>query len=56
MNDLLRDRLPKHAGPVVLGDDYYMPGGWAGNALFDWNALRDLSSDELLIVDMFDQS
>jgi hypothetical protein len=56
MNDILRNGIPKHTGPEVVGDDYYMPKGWTGNALFDWKALRELRPDELLIVDMFDQS
>jgi DNA-directed RNA polymerase subunit RPC12/RpoP len=56
INEVLRNGIPKHTGPDVVGDDYYMHGGWAGNALFDWKALRELSPDEMLVVDMFDES
>jgi len=48
--------IPKHEGPDVIGDDYFMPGGWACNACIDWVSLKSFPRDELLIVDMFDQS
>lgn len=56
INDVLRNGIPKHAGPDVVGDDYFIPGGWVGNALIDWKALGALNPGEILVVDMFDQS
>lgn len=56
MNDFLRNGIPKHTGPDVVGDDYYIPGGWTSSALIDWKALDALDVGEMLLVDMFDQS
>lgn len=54
--DVLRDGVPQHTGPVVVGDDYVTPSGWRGNVKIDWDALRALDANELLLVDMVDQS
>lgn len=53
---MLRDGLPKHDGPPVIGDDYFLPGGWTGNAKIDIARLESLDPIELLLVEAWDQS
>jgi hypothetical protein len=54
--DVLSDGVPQHTGPMVIGDDYVTPSGWRDNVKIDWDALRALDANELLLVDMVDQS
>lgn len=48
--------LPRHDGPLVIGDDYVLPGGWTGNAKVDLDGLQSLAPNELLLVEAWDQS
>lgn len=54
--EVLGHGLPKHDGPLVIGDDYVVPGGWAGNAKIDLASLQSLAPNELLLVEAWDQS
>ncbi|HSP31283.1 MAG TPA: hypothetical protein VLO13_04635 [Halomonas sp.] len=54
--EVLRDGLPKHDGPLVIGDDYVLPGGWTGDARIDLASLQSLIPNELLLVEVWDQS
>ncbi|HTE20052.1 MAG TPA: hypothetical protein VK689_16935 [Armatimonadota bacterium] len=47
---------PKHDAPLVIGDDYIMPGGWTGEfKVFRWRVMR-CPSDTLLQIHAWDQS
>lgn len=54
--EVLRHGLPKHVGPLVIGDDYVLPGGWTGDARIDLASLQSLIPNELLLVEVWDQS
>lgn len=54
--EVLSDGVPRHKGPLVVGDDYVLPGGWTGNARIDLVSLKSLASNELLLVEAWDQS
>lgn len=54
--DVLGKGLPQHKGPLVIGDDYVMPGGWRGDAVIDLDRLRALDPHEILLVEAWDQS
>lgn len=54
--EVLRHGLPKHDGPLVIGDDYVLPGGWTGDARIDLASLQSLTPNELLLVEVWDQS
>ena len=48
--------LPKHSGPPVIGDDYFLPRGWTGDAKMDFARLRAIDPGEILVVEAWDQS
>ena len=52
----LQHGVPKHTGPPVIGDDYFLPGGWTGKANIDLPRLRELDASEILVVEAWDQS
>lgn len=54
--DFLGKGLPNHKGPLVIGDDYVMPGGWRGDGFIDIGRMRGLDPDEMLVVEAWDQS
>ena len=54
--ELLEHGVPKHGGPLVLGDDYVQPSGWTANAKIKIKKIRAIDPDEQLIVEAWDQS
>lgn len=54
--EVLRNGVPRHVGPRVIGDNYVMPGGWTGNERIDIARIQALESDEALLVETWDQS
>jgi hypothetical protein len=56
LRSLLQAGLPKHDGPPVIGDDYVLPRGWVGNARIDFELLRSINGEEMLLVEAWDQS
>jgi hypothetical protein len=38
--------LPNHDGPLVIGDDYVLPGAWTGDAKIDLPQLKLLDPNE----------
>lgn len=52
----LRSGPPKHAGPAVIGDDYYLPAGWVGRSKIDLQAMETLDPGEILLVEAWDLS
>ena len=53
---LLKDGPPLHAGPPVVGDDYYTPGGWTGKAQFNAERINACSPSVMLTVETWDLS
>lgn len=47
---------PRHAGFTVIGDDYVTPAGWSGTMTVHRERLAQCPSDEMLVVDAWDQS
>jgi hypothetical protein len=56
IRNLLRDGPPRHTGPLVVGENYVMHSGWVGDSKVDWDGLLKLDPDEVMLVDMVDQS
>lgn len=53
---VLRRGLPNHEGPPVIGDNYVMPKGWVGEGRVKLEILEAIPSDEVLLVEAWDQS
>lgn len=47
---------PPSEGPAVIGDDYFLPKGWNSTVTVDRARVLACSSDELLLVEAWDQS
>ncbi|RDS84139.1 hypothetical protein DWU99_10300 [Dyella psychrodurans] len=47
---------PPHAGPMVIGDDYVSDGGWSRDFTLNADVASRCSPDEVLIIDVWDQS
>lgn len=47
---------PAHRGPLVIGDDYVMPGGWTGQLLVDQPKIDACPDNQPLTIDVWDQS
>lgn len=47
---------PQHVGLPVIGDDYVTPAGWSGTMTVHRERLARCPSDEMLVVDAWDQS
>jgi hypothetical protein len=53
---VLTNGIPKHGGPLVLGDDYVLPSGWTADARIDIARMRSIDPCEVLVVEAWDQS
>lgn len=53
---VLEKGVPKHSGPPVFGDDYYLPAGWVGEAKINLEAIKLLDPFTLLVIEAWDQS
>lgn len=53
---IIGNGIPKHTGPLVIGDDYVTPPGWTGPVRIDIAGLRALDPREMLLVEAWDQS
>ena len=47
---------PRHDGPTIMGDDYVMPGSWMGNVQIHHDKIAACPSDQILTIDVWDQS
>ena len=56
IREILRNGPPRHNGPPVIGDNYFMPSRWIGDSKIDWDGLHALDPNEIMLVDMVDQS
>ena len=56
IREILRNGPPCHKGPPVIGDNYVMSSGWIGDSKIDWDGLLALDPNEIMLVDMVDQS
>lgn len=52
----LTPRPPKHDGPMVIGDDYAVPGDWIGPIRFNEGEVAKCEPDGKLLILVFDQS
>jgi hypothetical protein len=52
----LAEGPPKHNGPLVIGEDYVLPGGWVGNVDIRQTRLAGCEPDELLLIEAWDLS
>ena len=53
---VLQQGVPSHTSPPVIGDDYYLPPNWTGEATIDIERLKSLPPEVLLAVEAWDQS
>lgn len=54
--EILKNGVPAHEGPLVIGDHYVMPSGWTGNEKIDIARIQALDPDETLLIEAWDQS
>lgn len=48
--------LPSSKGPIVIGDDYVQKPVYSRNGRIDMELLKSLPLDEILLVEVWDQS
>jgi hypothetical protein len=53
---LIKNGLPKHGGPLIIGDDYVSDGGWSGKITIHRDRITACPLDQLLTIDAWDQS
>lgn len=53
---LIADGIPTHDGLTVIGDDYVLPGNWTGNVVIDHGKIAACPPDQILTIDVWDQS
>jgi hypothetical protein len=53
---LIADGPPAINGPTIFGDDYVMPGNWSGNIKIDRDKIAACPPDQVLTIDVWDQS
>jgi hypothetical protein len=53
---VLRHGPPRIDAPPVVGENYYLPGGWIGDTNIDLVGLRSIDPLEMLQVEAWDQS
>jgi len=47
---------PRHDGPLVIGEDYILPGGWPRDVRIDRDKLSACPPDEKLVIEAWDLS
>ncbi|PRC94733.1 hypothetical protein [Solimicrobium silvestre] len=47
---------PRHDGQTIIGDDYVMPGKWTGNVKIRRDKIAACPPDQILTIDVWDQS
>lgn len=47
---------PPHDGPMTIGDDHVTPKGWLGHVKLDHARIGNCDSEELIVVEVWDQS
>ena len=53
---LLKGGPPRHKGPLVIGDDYILPGGWPRNAKINRDVMASCAPDQLIYIHAWDDS
>lgn len=53
---LLATGIPQSGGPLVIGDDYALSAGWAGDVKLDQAKVSQCSPHETLVIVAWDQS
>ena len=53
---ILLKGLPPNNSPAVIGEDYVLPEGWRGKVIFDQQKISECPEEELLLVEVWDQS
>jgi hypothetical protein len=53
---LIEEGPPAHSGPTIIGDDYVMPGNWTGNVQIHSEKISACPPDQVLTIDVWDQS
>ncbi len=52
----IKNGVPKHNSPLIIGDDYVLPEGWSSDIEWDKEQILACAPDELLEVEAWDQS
>ena len=47
---------PRKKGPLVIGDDHILPGGWIGEVKIDQAKRAECLPEEQLVIEAWDQS
>jgi len=47
---------PPHSGPEITGDDYVMPGDWTAKVTLNHDKIAACPPDQILTIDVWDQS
>ncbi|MCA3252256.1 MAG: hypothetical protein ACK5JG_12325 [Pseudomonadota bacterium] len=56
LSHVLQQGVPSRTSPPVIGDDYFLPPNWTGEAKIDIERLKSLPPEVLLAVEAWDQS
>lgn len=48
--------IPDHNDMTIIGDDYVMPAGWKGNIVLHQDMIAACHTDQVLTIDVWDQS
>lgn len=53
---MLSNGIPDHNDMTILGEDYVMPAGWKGNIIMHQEKIDACSPDQVLTIEVWDQS
>jgi hypothetical protein len=53
---VLRGEIPAHEGSAVVGDDYFLPGGWVGEMELHPERIARYPDDSFVIIEAMDTS
>lgn len=53
---IVAGRLPRHSGPLAIGDDYVMPPGWSKTPAVNSDAVAACALDEQLLLEAWNLS
>lgn len=53
---MLSKGIPDHSDMTIIGDDYVMPAGWKGNIIMHQDKIEACPPDQVLTIEVWDQS
>ena len=56
ISKILRGEIPAHEGTPVVGEDYFLPGGWVGEVELYPERIAQYPEDSMVIIETMDLS